>query len=115
MQSIVDSCGCHNSKASKSRNRGLLSSLTILYCANSLLYVALIHGMPSFDGYHGSLVRTCGLSCFAGLCPWGQKITGGQIVKVLVDQWSKPYRAPKKVHSDNAVRIWSDTGYCRTL
>ena len=37
MQSIVDSCSCHATKQSKSRDRGLVSSLPIL-CANSLLY-----------------------------------------------------------------------------
>ena len=37
MQSIVDSCGCQASKQSNSRDRGLVSSLPIPYCANSLL------------------------------------------------------------------------------
>ena len=37
MQAIVDACGCHASKQSNSRDRGLISSLPILYCANSLL------------------------------------------------------------------------------
>ena len=39
MQTIVDACGCHASKQSNSRDRGLISSLPIPYCANSLLYV----------------------------------------------------------------------------
>ena len=39
MQTIVDACGCHASKQSDSRDRGLISSLPIPYCANSLLYV----------------------------------------------------------------------------
>ena len=47
MQSIVDSCGCHASKQSDSRDRGLVSSLPIPYCANSLLYVDFIHGLPT--------------------------------------------------------------------
>ena len=37
MQPIVDSCGCHTSKQRNSRDRALLSSLPIPYCANSLL------------------------------------------------------------------------------
>ena len=37
MQPIVDSCGCHASKQSDSRDRGLASSLPIPYCATSLL------------------------------------------------------------------------------
>ena len=32
MQTIVDACGCHVSKQSDSRNRGLISSLPIPYC-----------------------------------------------------------------------------------
>ena len=36
MQSMVDSCACHASKQSDSRDRGLVSSLTIPYCADSL-------------------------------------------------------------------------------
>ena len=36
MQTIVDACGCHASKQSDSRDRGLISSLPIPYCANSL-------------------------------------------------------------------------------
>ena len=46
MQTIVDACGCHASKQSDSRDRGLISSLPIPYCANSLLYVDFIHGLP---------------------------------------------------------------------
>ena len=38
IQCIVDSCGRHASKHSDSRDRGLVSSLPIPYCADSLLY-----------------------------------------------------------------------------
>ena len=48
MQTIVDACGCHASKESDSRDRGLISSLPIPYCANSLLYV------DSSTVYHAS-------------------------------------------------------------
>ena len=51
MQTIVDACGCHASKQSDSRDRGLISSLPIPYCANSLLYVDFMHGLPRFGGY----------------------------------------------------------------
>ena len=37
MQTIVDACGCHASKQSDSRDRGLILSLPIPYCANCLL------------------------------------------------------------------------------
>ena len=64
MQTIVDACGCHASKQSDSRDRGLISSLPIPHCANSLLYVDFIHGPPRFGGYDSCLVVTCGLSRF---------------------------------------------------
>ena len=50
MQTIVDACGCHASKQSDSRDRGLISSFHIPYCANSLLYVDIIHDLPRFGG-----------------------------------------------------------------
>ena len=46
MQTIVDACGCHASKQSDKRDRGLISSLPIPYCANSLLYVD-VHPRPT--------------------------------------------------------------------
>ena len=55
MQTIVDACGCHASKQSDSRDRGLISSLPIPYCANSLLYADFIHGLPRFGGYDSCL------------------------------------------------------------
>ena len=64
MQSIVDSCGYHASKQSNSRDQGLVSSLPIPCCANSLLYVDFIHGLPKFGGYDSCLVVTCGLTRF---------------------------------------------------
>ena len=48
--------------------------------------------------------------------PCNKKITGEQTVKMLVEQWFEPYGAPKQVHSDEDVRIRSDTGrYKRVL
>ena len=62
MQTIVDACGCHVSKQRDSRDRGLISSLPIPYCTNSLLYLDFIHGLPHFGDYDSCLVVTCGLS-----------------------------------------------------
>ena len=59
MQTIVDACGCHASKQSDTKYRGLVSSLPKPYCANFLLYVDFIHGLPRFDGYDSCLVVTC--------------------------------------------------------
>ena len=76
MQSIVDSCDCHASKQSDSRDRGLVSSLPIPYCANSLLYADFIHGLPKFGGADSCLVVTCGLTRFTRAFPCNKKITG---------------------------------------
>ena len=109
MQCIVDPCGCHASKQSESRDRGLVSSLPIPHCANSLLYVDFIHGLPKFGGYDSRLVVTRAFPC-------NKKITGEQTVKILVEQCFEPYGARKEVHSDEDVRIRSDTGrYKRAL
>ena len=80
MQSIVDSCGCHASKESDSRDRGLVSSLPIRYCANSLLYVDFIHGLPKFGGYDSCLVVSCGLARYTRAFRCSKKITGEQTV-----------------------------------
>ena len=109
MQTIVDACGCDASNQSDSRDRGLISSLPIPYCTNSLLYVDFIHGLPHFGGYDSGLVVTCGLSRFTRVFPCNKEIAGEQTVKMLVKQWFKPYGAPKQVHSDEDVRIPSDT------
>ena len=115
MQTIVDACGCHASKQSDSRDRGLISSLPIPYCANSLLYVDFIHGLPRFRGYHSFPVVTCGLSRLTRVFPCNKKITGEQTVKMLVEQWFEPYGAPKQVHSDEDVRMLSDTGWYKRV
>ena len=81
MQTIVDDCGCHASKQSDSRDRGLISSLPIPYCTNSLLYVHFLHSLPRFCGYDSCLVVTCGLSRFTRVFPCNKKITGEQSKK----------------------------------
>ena len=111
MQSIVDSCDCHASKQRDSRDRGLVSSLPIPYCANSLLYADFIHGLPKFGGYDSCLVVTCGLTRFTRAFPCNKKITGEQTVKILVEEWFEPYGAPREIHSDEDVRIRSNTGW----
>ena len=65
-------------------------SLPIPYCANSLLYVDYIHGLPRFGGYDSCPVVTCGLSRFTRVFPCNKKITGEQTVKMLVEQWFDP-------------------------
>ena len=75
----------------------------------------IIHGLPRFGGYDSCLVVTCGLSPFTRVIPCNKKITGEQTVKMLVEEWSEPYGAPKLVHSDEDVRIRSDTGSYRQV
>ena len=115
MQTIVDACVRHASKRSDTRERGLISSLPIPCCTNSLLYVGVIHGLPRVGGYDSCLVVTCGLFRFTRVFPCNKKITGEQTVKMLVEQWSNPYRAAKQVHSDANVRIRSDTGWYKRV
>ena len=115
MQTIVDACGCHASKQSDSTDRGLISSLPIPYCTNSLLYVDFIHGLPRFIGYDTCPVVTCGVSRCIHVIPCNMKITGEQAVKMLVEQWFEPFEAPKQVHSNEDVRIRSDTGWYKPV
>ena len=115
MQSIVDSCDCHASKQSDSRDRGLVSSLPIPYCANSLLYADFIHGLPKFGGYDSCLVVACGLTRFTRAFPCNKKITGEQTVEILMEEWFERYGAPKEIHSDEDVRIRSDTGWYKRV
>ena len=110
MQTIVDACCCHASKQSDSRDRGLIFSFTIPYCTNSLLYVDFIRSLPRFGGYDSCLVVTCGLSRFTRVFPCSKKIAGEQTVKMLVKKWLEPYGAAEQGHSDEEVRIRSDTG-----
>ena len=105
----MDSCGCHVSKQSDSRDRRVVSSLPIPYCANSLLYVDFIHGLPKFGVYDSCLVVTCGSTRFTRAFPCNRKIASAQTVKILVEQWFEHYGAPKEVHSDEYAHFWSDT------
>ena len=115
IQTILDACGCHASKQSDSRDRGLICSLRIPYCTKSLLHVDFIHGLPRFGGYDRCLVVTCGLSGFTRVFPCNKKITGEQTVKLLVEQWFEAYGAPKQVHSDEDVHIRSDSGWYKRV
>ena len=74
-----------------------------------------IHGLPRFGGYDSCLVVTCGLPRFTRVFPCNKNITGKQTVKMLVEQWFEPYGAPKQVHSNEDVRIHSDTGWYKRV
>ena len=107
----MDSCSCHASKQSDSRDQGLVSRLPIPYCADCLLYVDFIHGLPRFGGYDSCLVVTCGLTRITRAFPCNKKITGEQTGKILLKQWFDHYGARKEVHSDEDLRMPSDTGW----
>ena len=76
MQPVVDSCNCHTSKQSESRDRALVSSPPIPYCATSLLYMDFIHILAKFCGYERCLVVSFGLTRFTCAFPGNKKITG---------------------------------------
>ena len=97
MQSIMDSCGCHASKQNNSRDRELVSSVPIPYCANPLVYVDFIHGLPKFGDYDIYLLVTCGPTYFTRAFACNRKIAGEQTVKCLDEQWLEHYGTPKEV------------------
>ena len=74
-----------------------------------------IHGLPKFGGYDSCLVVGCGAPRFTCALPCNKKITGEQTVKILVEQWFEHYGVPKEVHSDEDVRIRSDTGWYKRV
>ena len=80
MRTIVDACGCHASRQSDSKDRGLIPSLPIPYCTHSLLYMDFIHGLPRFNRYDSCLVVNCRPSRFSRVFPCNKKITGEQTV-----------------------------------
>ena len=69
-----------------------------------------IRVLPKFGGYDSCLVVTCGLTWFTHAFPCNKEIIKEQTVKILVEQWFEHYGAPIEVHSEDDVRIWSDTG-----
>ena len=74
-----------------------------------------IHGLPRFGGYDSCVVVTRGLSRFTRVFLCNKKITPEQTVKMLVEQWFEPHRAPKQAQSDEDVRIRSDTGWYKRV
>ena len=115
MQSVVDSCCCDASKQSNSRDRALIYSLSVLYCANSLLGVDFTHNLPRFGAYDSSVVVTRGLRRFTRAISCSKMITGEETVNILLEQWFEHYGVPKKVHSDQDVRIRTDAGWYKRV
>ena len=92
-----------------------MSSLPIPYFANSPLYLDNIHGLPRFESYENCVVVSCGVTRFRSAFPYSQNILGLYTVKILVEQWFKMYGARTEVHSNEDVRIWSDTRWYKRV
>ena len=73
--------------------------------------MCLFQPPKKLGGYDSSLLVICGVTLFTRAFPCNKKIKREQTVKILVEQWFEHYGAPKEVHSDKDVRIWSDTGW----
>ena len=83
---------------------------SLLGCWGVCVFVYALHLYPATpgQGVWGVYVFVCPLPC-------NNKITGEQTVKMLVEQWFESYGAPKQVHSDEDVRIRSDTGWYKQV
>ena len=114
LQPIVDKCPCRSCKPGDIRDRGLYSTLPIAHCANSALYVDYTE-MPKFGGYDFALVVACGLTGFTRVFPCTKHITGEETIKILLEEWFCVYGAPKKINSNEDVRVRSDTGWYKRV
>ena len=114
LQPIVDKCPCRSCKPGDIRDRGLYSTLPILHCANSVLYVDYTE-MPKFGGYDFALVLTCGLTRFTRVFPCTKHITGEETIKILLEEWFCVHGAPKEINSDEDVRVRSNTGWYKRV
>ena len=85
-------------------------TLPIPHCANSVFYVDYTE-LPKFGGYDLALVVTCGLTRFTRVFPCTKQITGEHTIKILLEEWFCAYGSPKEIHSDEDVRVRSDTGW----
>ena len=114
LQPIVDRCPCRSCKPGDIRDRGLYSTLPILRCANTVLYVDYTD-MPKFGGYDVAPVVTCGLTRFTRVFPCTKLITSEETIRILLEEWFCVYGAPKDSNSDEDVRVCSDTGWCKRV
>ena len=116
MQAIVDACGCHAKPTSRAICEmegwcsayppAFLSPTVLIHSCMLILFLASQN--LNYDSY---LVVTCQLSRFTCAFPCSKKITGEQTGNILAEQRFKPYGAPKKVHSDEDIRVWGDNGW----
>ena len=114
LQPIVDKCPCRSCKPGDITDRGLHWTVPIPHCANSVLYVDYTE-MPKFGGHDFALVVTCGLTRFTRVFPCTKHITGGETIKILLEEWFCVYGAPKEIDSDEDVGLRSDTGWYKRV
>ena len=89
-------------------------TLPIPRCANSVLYVEYTE-RPKCAGYDIALGVTCGLTRVTRVFPCINHITGEETIKILLEQWFCVYGTPKEIHSDEDVRVRSDTGWYKRI
>ena len=111
---IVDKCPCRSCKPGDISDTGLHSTLPILHCGNSVLYVDYTE-MPKFGGCDFALVVTCGLTRLTRVFPCTKHITGEETVNILLEEWFCVYGPPKEINSDEDVRVRSDTGWYKKV
>ena len=67
--------------------------------------------MPKFRNYDFALVVTCGLTRLTRVFPCTNHITGEETIKIVLEESFSIYGALKEIHSDEDIRIRSDTGW----
>ena len=71
--------------------------------------------MSKFGGYDFALVVTCGLTRFTRVFPCTKHITGGETIKILLEEWFCVSGAPKEINSDEDIPIRSNTGWYKRV
>ena len=95
LQTIVDKCPCRSCKLGDIRDRGLSSTLAILHCGDSVLYVDYTE-MPKLGGYDFALVVTCGLTRFTRVFPCTKHVTGEEVSRYSWRSGSVSMGHPKR-------------------
>ena len=71
--------------------------------------------MLKFGGYDFSLVVACGMTRFTRVLPCTEHITGEETIHILLEEWFCVYGATKEIHSNEDIRVRSDTGWYKRV
>ena len=82
--------------------------------ANSVLYANYTE-MPKLGGNTFALVMTCGLTRSTRVFLCTEHITGGETIKIPLQEWFCVYGAPKEINSNKDVRVRSDIGWYKRI